>query len=71
MAKLTRKKQVTSMFGFYAMSGKVTAFLGPALLSTMTTLFDSQRIGMSSILIFFIIGLLLFLKFDRNFKRVY
>ena len=42
-----------------AVSGKVTAFLGPAVFSLATDLGGSQRIGMASTLPFFILGLVL------------
>src|SRR6056300_2101361 len=35
-------------FGIYAVSGKCTAFLGPALLALIISIFDSQRAGMAS-----------------------
>ena len=44
-------------YGIYAVSGKCTAFIGPALLASIVTIFDSQRAGMASILIFFLLGL--------------
>jgi UMF1 family MFS transporter len=50
------------MFGLFALSGKATAFLGPALLAIMTDAFASQRAGMASIVVFFIIGALLLLR---------
>jgi MFS transporter, UMF1 family len=59
MAKLAPEHMRTEMFGLYALSGKATAFLGPALLAALTTAFDSQRAGMASILIFFALGLIL------------
>ena len=55
----SQKPQITKMFGFYAFSGKATAFLGPALLGMITVAFDSQRAGMASILVFFIVGIFL------------
>ena len=56
MAKLAPPSQQTEMFGLYALSGKVTAFLGPLLLSLATDFADSQRVGMATILIFFVAG---------------
>ncbi|UUX47981.1 MFS transporter [Nisaea acidiphila] len=47
------------MFGLYALSGKATSFLGPALLGWATVAFDSQRWGMATILLFWIAGLAL------------
>ncbi len=46
-------------FGVYAVSGKCTAFLGPALLALIVSLFDSQRAGMATIILFFLLGLFL------------
>ncbi|NQV83947.1 MAG: MFS transporter, partial [Rhodospirillales bacterium] len=49
----------TEMFGLYALSGKATAFMGPALLAWVTVAFDSQRAGMATIIVFLIVGLCL------------
>lgn len=43
-------------FGFFAFSGKATAFLGPLLFGQATLLFHSQRAGVSTVLIFLAIG---------------
>ncbi|MGI9502827.1 MAG: MFS transporter [Geminicoccaceae bacterium] len=56
MTKIAPEAQQTEMFGLYALSGKVTAFLGPLVLSTVTDWTDSQRAGMATILIFFVAG---------------
>jgi UMF1 family MFS transporter len=62
MARMAPADLRTEMFGLYALSGKATAFLGPALLAIITTAFDSQRAGMASILLFFGLGLVLLLR---------
>lgn len=59
MARLAPPSQQTEMFGLYALSGKVTAFLGPFVLGTVTLWADSQRAGMATILIFFVAGFVL------------
>jgi UMF1 family MFS transporter len=59
MARIAPEELRTEMFGLYAMSGKATAFLGPLLVGTVTALADSQRVGMSVILVFFVVGGLL------------
>ncbi|MDH3658848.1 MAG: MFS transporter [Alphaproteobacteria bacterium] len=59
MAKLAPPAQQTEMFGLYALSGKVTAFLGPLVLSVVTAWAGNQRAGMATILAFFIAGFLL------------
>ncbi|MDD3837792.1 MAG: MFS transporter, partial [Phenylobacterium sp.] len=53
------------MFGLYALSGKATAFVGPALLAWATAAAGSQRWGMATILGFFIIGGLLLLAVEE------
>jgi UMF1 family MFS transporter len=59
MAHLAPADMRTEMFGLYALSGKATAFLGPALLAWVTVAFDSQRAGMATIIVFFVVGLFL------------
>ncbi|HLW27110.1 MAG TPA: MFS transporter [Kiloniellales bacterium] len=58
MAELAPEGLEAEMFGLYALSGKAIAFLGPAVLAFVTGLFDSQRAGMASIVIFFLFGFL-------------
>lgn len=57
MAELAPRGMETEMFGLYALSGKATAFAGPAALALATEYFDSQRAGMATILVFFVTGL--------------
>ena len=45
------------MFGLFALSGRITAFVGPAVLGSATALAQSQRAGMATILVFFAVGL--------------
>ncbi len=61
MARLAPEGLTTEMFGLYALSGKATAFVGPALLGWVTSVFDSQRAGMATVLVFLGAGLLLLL----------
>jgi UMF1 family MFS transporter len=51
------------MFGLFALSGRITTFLGPAVLAWATALAGNQRAGMATILVFLGVGLaLLWLK---------
>ncbi len=61
MARLAPPDMQTEMFGLFAFSGKVTAFMGPALVGAVTAAADSQRVGMATILVFFLVGMLLML----------
>lgn len=56
MARVSPPDLQNQMFGLMALSGKVTAFVGPLLVGWLTFFADSQRIGMSVILILFVIG---------------
>jgi len=59
MARLAPEGLRTEMFGLYALSGRATSFMGPIAFGFATGLFDSQRAGMATILVFFLAGLLL------------
>jgi MFS transporter, UMF1 family len=59
MGRIAPPELRTQMFGLYALSGKVTAYLGPFLLGTVTWWTGSQRFGIATILIFFVIGMTL------------
>lgn len=62
MARLAPSSMEAEMFGLYALSGKATAFAGPIILALATDAFDSQRAGMATILIFFIVGWVLLIR---------
>lgn len=51
----------SQMFGLYALSGKATAFIGPLLVAGITQISDSQRFGMSVLIVLFILGFLVLL----------
>lgn len=59
MARLAPAEIRTEMFGLYALTGKITAFLGPFILGTVTFWTGSQRLGMATILVFFVVGMAL------------
>ena len=61
MARLAPPDMRTEMFGLFAFSGKATAFMGPALVGLVTAATESQRMGMATILVFFVVGGLLML----------
>ena len=59
MARLSPPAMRGEMFGLLALSGKVTAFAGPAVVGWVTQPTGSYRLGISTVLIFLIVGLLL------------
>lgn len=68
LARLAPEEKMTQFFGLFAFSGKVTAFLAPLLVAFFTQYSGSQRIGMSAVLAFLIVGavLMLFVRTDRR-----
>jgi len=53
-------------YGFFAFSGKATAFLGPVLLGQLTLAFDSQRYGVAVVALLFVAGGLLLLRVNEE-----
>ncbi|NVK18775.1 MAG: MFS transporter [Methylocystaceae bacterium] len=62
MSKIAPDHLRGELFGLYAFSGKATAFIGPFLVALFSDLMASQRAGMATIIIFFVIGLALMQK---------
>jgi UMF1 family MFS transporter len=56
MARLAPPAQSSEYFGLFALSGRITAFAGPAALAWATAAFGSQRAGMATILAFLLGG---------------
>ena len=59
---LTRQgnpERMTEAFGLYALSGKATSFLAPALIAITSDLTGSQRLGITPVVGLFIVGLIL------------
>jgi UMF1 family MFS transporter len=56
MARLAPDDMRAEMFGLYALSGKATAFLGPAVFGLVTAATGSQRLGMATIIVFLAVG---------------
>jgi UMF1 family MFS transporter len=56
MARLAPPAEVSAYFGLFALSGRITGFLGPAALAAVTAATGSQRLGMSTVLVFLALG---------------
>lgn len=61
MARVAPADLRNQMFGLMSLSGKVTAFAGPLLVGWLTFIADSQRIGMSIIVLLFAAGFIVLL----------
>ena len=69
MARFAPAGGENEFFGFFAFSGRLTAFLGPTLLGIATQAFGSQRAGVATVLLFFLTGGGLLLAVDENRGR--
>jgi UMF1 family MFS transporter len=56
MARLAPPEDSAAWFGLFALSGRVTGFLGPAVLAAVTAATQSQRLGMATVLVFLALG---------------
>ena len=65
MGRFVPEKHAGEFFGFFAFSGKATSFLGPLVLGLAAGSFG-QRAGVSTVLIFFIVGGLLLTTVDEQ-----
>ena len=65
MGRIAPKELENQMFGLFALSGKVTAFVGPFLVGWLTYFAGSQRIGMSVIVFLFIVGFILMMQVPK------
>ncbi|MYC14768.1 MAG: MFS transporter [Gemmatimonadetes bacterium] len=66
MGRFVPQNKETEFYGFYAFSGKATAFLGPLLMGVITQASGSQRYGMATVGLFFILGGLLLRSVDEQ-----
>ena len=62
VSKILSVEDQSKGFGLFATSGKLTSFLGPVLVSTLTFVSGSQRIGFSAAIFLLIAGLILLLR---------
>ncbi|MCC1480352.1 MFS transporter [Roseibaca sp. Y0-43] len=66
MVRQADPARMTEGFGLYALSGKALAFLAPALVAAVTTLTDSQRMGVTPLIVLFVAGLVLLTFVDPD-----
>jgi UMF1 family MFS transporter len=56
VVRLAPRARITQFFGLFALSGKLTSFMGPLLVASVTAATASQKAGVSVLLAFFLIG---------------
>ena len=63
MAQLTPKEKVNEFFGFFALTGKATSFIGPLLFGIITSRYN-QQMALWVVVLFFVLGFFLFRRID-------
>jgi len=64
--RLIPESKAAEFFGFYNMLGKFAAVIGPFMIGLVTVISGSNRIGMLSILILFLLGAVLLRRVDEE-----
>jgi len=57
LVALAPPERLAQLFGLFALSGRITAFLGPLCVALATQLLASQRAGIGVLLLFFLAGM--------------
>jgi UMF1 family MFS transporter len=59
LIRMAPKDRIAQYFGLFALTGKVTSFVGPLLIGVITAVTASQKAGMAVLVVFFLAGLML------------
>jgi MFS transporter, UMF1 family len=59
LIRLAPRERIAQYFGLFALTGKVTSFVGPLLIGVITEVSESQKAGMAVLVLFFVAGLAL------------
>ncbi|MGL4440171.1 MAG: MFS transporter [Bosea sp. (in: a-proteobacteria)] len=59
LARLSPPEKTGQFFGLFALSGKVTSFMGPTLVAVATDLSNRQEAGLAVLIVFFTVGAIL------------
>ena len=62
LIRLAPKDRIAQYFGLFALTGKVTSFIGPLLIGVITAVTASQKAGMAVLVVFFVTGLALLMR---------
>lgn len=66
LVHIAPEDKITEFFGLYALSGKATSFLVPSTIALVTAVSQNYRIGLTPILVAFVIGLILLVTIKEN-----
>ena len=64
MAQITPAERESEFFGFYVLSGKVASIMGLLMVGALSNFAGSQRLGIASLALLFLLGLLLLARVD-------
>ncbi|MBC7575963.1 MAG: MFS transporter, partial [Tardiphaga sp.] len=59
LIRMAPKDRIAQFFGLFALTGKVTSFIGPLMIGILTAITASQKAGMAVLVLFFVAGLVL------------
>jgi UMF1 family MFS transporter len=59
LIRIAPEDRIAQYFGLFALTGKVTSFIGPLLIGVVTAVTASQKAGMAVLVLFFVAGLAL------------
>ena len=65
LIRMAPKDRIAQYFGLFALTGKVTSFIGPLLIGIVTAATGSQKAGMATLVLFFATGLVLLARVEK------
>jgi len=65
LIRMAPKDRIAQYFGLFALTGKVTSFIGPLLIGIVTAATGSQKAGMATLVLFFATGLVLLARVKK------
>ncbi|WP_291687105.1 MFS transporter [Bradyrhizobium sp.] len=66
LIRMAPKDRIAQYFGLFALTGKITSFVGPLLIGVITAVTASQKAGMAVLVLFFVAGLVLLARVDQD-----
>ena len=70
MGRLIPDNKENEFYGFFAFSGKATAFLGPLLFTIVVTLTGDIRLSLLMLAVLFFIGMLMLNSVDTDSVKI-